>query len=220
MKILKFGERLIAKENDYTSGSIGWFGKGVNDAYDIYLAEDLSKNLILILFMKIQFIFENSNSIKWSSFHKNEFVRKFESVINRKWGNKRLLKILSKGKKVYLDLRFESLIGGWSISEHWEVHVEKIKKGAFSTSSVNPIFGRVNLDSEDFTSVPKRGGGRQRGIVHEFGHMLGLPDEYKVGTTHEKDFQSIMNGGELIRSRHDSVYIKWLDRVLAKKGIK
>lgn len=219
MKILKSGEKLIAKETDYTSGSIGWFGRGVNDAYDIYLVEDLSKNLILILFMKIQFIFESSSSMTWSSSDKKVFVSRFESVINRKWGNKRLLKTLSTGKKVYIDFRFESLIGGWSITEHWEVHVKKIKKGAFSRSSVNPKTGKVNLDSEDFTPVRKRGGGIQRGIIHEFGHMLGLPDEYEVGI-HTKDFHSIMNGGELIRSRHDAVYIKWLDKVLAKKGIK
>lgn len=220
MKILQSGEILIAKETDYTSGSIGLFGWGVNDAYDIYLAEDLSKNLILILFMKIQFIFDDSSSAPWTSLEKRIFVRRFESTINRKWGNKRLLKTISKGKNVYIDFRFESIIEGWSTTEHWEVHVKKIKKGAFSTSSVNPFTGRVNLDSEDFSTIPKKGGGRQRGIVHEFGHMLGLPDEYKLGTTHAKDFHSIMNGGELIRGRHDSVYIKWLDEVLTQKGIK
>ena len=37
-KVLKSGEKLIAKETDYRSGSIGWFGTGVNDAYDIYLS--------------------------------------------------------------------------------------------------------------------------------------------------------------------------------------
>lgn len=63
---LKPGERLIAKETDYTSGSIGYFGRGVNDAYDLYLVEEVTGNYILILFMKLQFLLENSSSLKWT----------------------------------------------------------------------------------------------------------------------------------------------------------
>lgn len=60
MDVLKPGEKIIAKEIDYTSGTLGWFNGGVNDAYDIYLVEDATKHLTLILFMKIQVLFEAS----------------------------------------------------------------------------------------------------------------------------------------------------------------
>lgn len=220
MDVLKMGEKLIAKESDYTSGSLGWFGKGVNDAYDLYLVENSSKNLVLIIFMKIQFIFEDSNTLKWSRLDKQVFVSMFESAIKGKWGNNRLLKSLPSGKKVLLDFRFESLIDSWAISEHWEVHVKKIKKGGFSQSSVSHLHGNVSLDSEDIHFTHKGNGHSQRGIVHEFGHMLGLPDEYEVGTTHASDYSSIMNRGETVSSRHDAVYVNWLDKILKSKGIK
>lgn len=114
-------------------------------------------------------------------------------------------------------MRFDIWSGGWSFSEHWEIHVKKVDK--FTVSSVNPITGIVNLDSNDFNYVPKKGGGLQRGAVHEFGHMLGLADEYKVGTPYTNDINSIMNSGESVRNRHNAVYTKWLDKVLALKGI-
>lgn len=213
MKVLKSGEKLIVKE----TVAWWWFHKGVSDPlYDIYLVEDSSKNLILVIFMKIQFIFEKSKKMPWSLFDKNVFVKRFEHVINEKWGNKRLLKSLYKGKKVYLDFRFESTIS-WSISEHWEVHVKKATK-KFEISSVIRRKRRVNLDSNDFTPKKFRNQKEtQRGIVHEFGHMLGLRDEYKVGSLYVKDVLSIMNHGESIRDRHDYVFIKWLDKILAEK---
>lgn len=42
-----------------------------------------------------------------------------------------------------------------------------------------PSNGKVQLDSEDLTTVSKAKGFKQKGgAVHEFGHMLGLLDEY------------------------------------------
>ena len=192
------------------------FGRGFNDAYDLYLVEDVKGDLVLIIFMKLQFIFNDSSNFKWLDIEKRDFVKKFTLEVNKKWGNMRILKILSTGKIVHIDFRFNTWIGGFSISEHWEIHISKIKKGTFGRSSVNAKLGYVNLDSEDLNYASKGGGFKQRGAIHEFGHMLGLDDEYKVGSPHEKDYSSIMNRAESVNYRHDLVYVSWLDKLLIK----
>jgi len=215
MKVLKSGETLIAKEEDFTSGSLK-----VNDAYDIYLAKQTSGDYILIIFMKLQFIFKDNNPHTWTELEKTNFVKQFEQSISRKWGNRRVVKTLSGGKKVQLDFRFEMITKGWSISEHWEIKVKKIKVGGFDRSFVNPFWGNVSLDSEDINFVNKGYKNPQRGVVHEFGHMLGLEDEYLTTSKHLADLRSIMHSGEDILHRHDAPYIKWLEETLKSKKIK
>ncbi len=218
MEILKQGEKLIEKELDFTSGTIGW--GGVNDAYDLYLVEDGTKNLTLIIFMKIQFNFKDSKNLVWTNYEKIKFVTTFETEINAAWGKSRLIKTLPSGKSIFIDFRFESLIDKWSVTEHWEINVTKIAVGSFRQSSINPILGTGDLDSEDVSLVGKGHGMFQRGIVHEFGHMLGHDDEYQTSSKYAKDYKSVMNSGESILKRHDSAYIGWLDKVIKNKNIK
>jgi len=105
--------------------------------------------------------------------------------------------------------------------DHWEVTVKKIPRGGWSGSWVRD--GSVNevlLDSEDLTLVKKNAGQRQRGAVHEFGHMLGLDDEYPTGSLHASDVTSIMHNGERIAGRHDAAFKTWLNAQLKDLGIK
>lgn len=48
--------------------------------------------------------------------------------------------------------------------------------------------------------------------------MLGLDDEYKPGAF-VNDFDSIMNVGEVIRLRHCSMFVPWMQKVLREKNI-
>lgn len=223
--LLKPGEEIVASNKHVAAGTIGLLGMPVNNAYNLYLVRATSGHYTLIVFMKIQFLFEDAGKLKWSDADKVNFVTKFSDAIATTWGN-RVVKTLSDGRKIMVEFRFDMTIGGWSISEHWEVHVKKIQKGSFSQSFVNPVTGRVTLDSEDVAPVnklPNSYKGKrftQRGVVHEFGHMLGLDDEYKVGTPHYADYQSIMNKGEKVYDRHSAEYMRWLDEVLKSKGWK
>jgi hypothetical protein len=221
MNVLRPGEELIARETDFRSGTSR--SSSVNDAYDLYLARQRSGDYVLIGFMKVQFFFRdgNSNTLKWTVFEKNDFVTRWQQTIQTTWGG-RVIKPLRNGKKVRVDFRFQTRIGGWML-DHWELTVRKVE--SFTVSSVMPGRGNAELDSRDLTPAPKRKNPqtgviyRQRGAVHEFGHMLGLDDEYEPNNPHKNDYASVMNAGETIYPRHDAVYMGWLNETLAEKRI-
>lgn len=115
--------------------------------------------------------------------------------------------------------------------EHFALSIAKIPTGErrkSSTSKPKPgIFGYTpgtgKFDSEDLTEVSKPGG-RQMGAVHEAGHMMGLGDEYKTGSSkppahsdmvqsefghsveHGKDAR-IMSGGMDIQPEHGVTFL-------------
>lgn len=76
------------------------------------------------------------------------------------------------------------------------------------------------MDSLDLKLIRKKGGKFQRGAVHEFGHMLGLSDEYFKSSKFSKDYKSVMNSGEKVYSRHDMPYMKWLNAKLVEHKVK
>jgi len=222
--ITKPGESIIAiRSSFHTGNSLGPLLSGnANNAFGLCLVKDSSRNYILIVYMKIQFIFENNKSLRWNQYEKTNFIDKFENLTNQKWGNLKQIKTLSKGNKVFLDYRFLSSYDNFSIGDHWDVYVKKIPRGSFDTSYVNQYLGIVQLDSEDFEPVTKRNGNgnTQRGAIHEFGHMIGLSDEYKAHSEYANDISSIMNRGEIVSFRHHSNYLNLLNKILTEKGIK
>lgn len=168
--------------------------------------------------MKLQFFFENTSSYIWNGAQKSLFMKNWQTQITKAWGG-RVIRMLSAGKKVLLKFDFQIQEAGWMF-DHWEITVNKIKPGSFSTSYVVPQWGNVVLDSEDLTGVNKGGSLPQRGAVHEFGHMLGLLDEYKTSSPHAADVNSVMHSAEVIRPRHNSTISQWLNSTLARRNIK
>lgn len=145
-------------------------------------------------------------------------MKNWESEIQKAWGDRTLI-TLSKVNKVTLNFEFQIQEGGWMF-DHWEITVIKIKPGSFRTSYVVPSAGNVMLDSEDLTPVSKAAGYTQRGAVHEFGHMLGLEDEYRASSPHSADIPSVMHSSETLRLRHDSQIRLLLQHILAANKIK
>lgn len=165
--------------------------------------------------MNLQFFFDDGPGGSWTQAAKQNFLLNWKSAIKTKWGG-RIIKSLSGGGNVKLEFQFVTQIGGWWAFDHWEISVKKIQLGKFSRSSVNPVMGVVSLDSEDLNFVFKGAANGQRGVVYEFGHMLGLPDEYKTGGM---SAHSVMHSGEAIFQRHDLYFKQWLDATLKAKGI-
>jgi hypothetical protein len=106
--------------------------------------------------------------------------------------------------------------------KHWAVTISKADDHL--ESRVGRIHNMANFDSFDLTPFRRRDGQNvyaQRGLVHEFGHMQGLRDEYDQkdgdaipGNPHLADRESIMNWGETVRPRHYTPFAYWLTKIL------
>lgn len=118
---------------------------------------------------------------------------------------------------------------GW-MWDHFEIDVHKVPEGDAHQHSSHvgnyPTFSNAigaDADSEISSSdlTPRNMQGRistknskpgMIAAVHEFGHMIGLPDEYKEannGSPHVHDLDSIMNRGAVIRPRHYTLLLSW-----------
>jgi hypothetical protein len=214
--ILNSGESLIDYQFNFDAGTIGKSKGPVRDVCDLILAKKAVGGYILIVHMKLQFFFEDNKQSKWTIVEKSKFVFNWQYAVKTTWGNRIIRKTVA-GSRIGIDFRFTTRIGGWMM-DHWEISVRKIPKGGFRQSSVFPIRGNVLLDSEDIVMTPKRPNVSQRGVIHEFGHMIGLEDEYSHRFA--MDYKSVMNSGEAIRKRHDAEYILWLNKKLKEHGIK
>ena len=185
----------------------------INNAFDLSLYQLPDGHYELVVFMKLQFFFSDDHPHTWESHEEDSFILNWQQAIHDVWGNK-IIHTVSSGENVTITFDFHIQKGGimW---DHWEITVTKIPSGEFKFSFVEPDWNNVHLDSEDLTYV-----GRQRGAVHEFGHMIGLPDEYE-NSRHIIDPRSIMHSGEHIRDRHYSMFVDWVEKSLNEndKGI-
>ncbi|MCG8326459.1 MAG: DUF4157 domain-containing protein [Chitinophagales bacterium] len=101
--------------------------------------------------------------------------------------------------------------------EGFSIHVilnpkESSREGqhGFSTTVVSSVRAHVipplrTVDLQSNDAIPytfSHSGTTQKTISHEFGHTLGLPDEYHALSPFKKDYQSIMNVGDTIYPRH------------------
>lgn len=204
--------RLLVSEGDVTA-------KGAltaNDAYDLDLYEMSDGNYQLMLFMKLQFFFDDAGGTKWSPAEKQKYMQDWKIAVIGTWNAQRLV-TTSKGKTVSLQLEFSMQEGGW-MADHWEITVSRVGSSGHNKSKVDEIMGNVILDSKDLNSE-RRHGELQRSAVHEFGHMLGLGDEYKKGHTYRQDRKSIMNSGMEVRPRHLEQPRMWVVEKLADYGL-
>jgi len=213
---------VIASVQQAPSSSDLTFNKNVTPAFDMILVNSSDGNFRLIIFMRIKMNFiREAESTEWTIFEKSNFEKKFNTVINDKWASSLAIMTLTKNKRAYLDFRFSfTNMSSAFPPSHWSITVRKIPKRYEGYQSlVTPSRRTAELDNQDFDLERKIRGTYQRGVVHEFGHLLGYDDEYRAGSKYYTDVNSIMNAGETIRQRHRSHYMTWLSMTLKAKKI-
>jgi len=177
-----------------------------------------------------------ANHLKWTASEKKSWQKRFITLVEGRWGGKYLFRNTDaelKGIYAYVDVEVEASDKDF----HFDTTVTKIPKGEKKTSSVTPpaagaSSSTANFDSEDFKFNKKSSGIKQsqQAATHEFGHMMGLGDEYGAGAVAHaalvKDAlgknivkgnsDNIMAGGDTIEKQH---YVTFWDALKKVTGM-
>jgi hypothetical protein len=209
----------------------------------------------LEILTKVKFDFIDGNPTKfagkkkesniWSTSEKKKWAAEYITLIEGRWGGKyHFIHPDMIGVTVFVDVEVEEVASGW----HYELNITKIPEGDFKGSDVSHFIDKSgkalaktdkhqgNFDSEDMdwkhkgTSVKES----QMGSVHEYGHMVGLDDEYSdsdpgkiahqtlvrdaLGTVLvEGNYQDVMSVGNHIEKQH---YVTFLAALKDVTGLK
>jgi len=171
----------------------------------------------------------------WSEDERVAFQRDFISQVHSVWSGRHPMRCTRGAGTLNHSPSWPSLVANADVNvvldesnPHFRVRVQRIPRGRFETSSVTAPGrdatgrptgpGSAEFDSNDVTGVHKASsspGTTQRATVHEFGHMLGLQDEYagtgrRAGSTTRQGSRvgggsnddRIMAGGEIVEQAH------------------
>lgn len=198
---------------------LGTFFNGQSYYLTLYPEMSNPNRSVLVIKMVLQFQFDDGGGA-WTQGEKESFAHSFVDGTIAVWNEKFRITTTStipaqNCRDVGVVFEFPYYVDGWHSDDDFELSVKKIPSGTFNTSTCDYNLGNSYLDSEDIKAVSKGASMMQRGVVHEFGHMLGLRDEYpeaKTNMNHTGDKDSVMHGGELVRERHYAPFAAWLNK--------
>ena len=198
---------------------LGSFFNGQAYRLALYPEMGRSDRTVLVIRMTLQFQFENGSGGNWTQGEKENFAHSFVDGVIDVWNEKFRITTTSNVpaqncRDVGVIFEFPYYIDGWHTDDDFELSVTKVPSTAgWQVSTCAYSNGNTTLDSNDMRPETKGASMMQRDAVHEFGHMLGLRDEYTVANDnlyHTADVDSIMNLGERVRQRHYAPFAAWL----------
>jgi hypothetical protein len=156
--------------------------------------------------------------------------RRFHNTLDRQiwgaWSNRVTLSVSgttsfcrqfsSTGVPINFDIQWVVGVG------HWDVTVRKMPPGSNRTtyrSNVDFANRRIQLDTMDLipSGAANDAGGSTADFLsgpHEFGHSIGVDDEYNAGSPRLADTKSIMNVGRELRPRHLQMMVTTLNTMM------
>lgn len=221
---------LIVEENKVTPPIKSVGGQAARDAYDLHLYPALNAPGFGVLVLKVvlELEFKSGTSslpatagadLHWAPHEAVEFMDNAKSAIETVWSNQHPIVIQGgalPNMPSVIGVKYEVDVTARATAEkHWKLTVRKTDDHL--TSEVDRPTNTALMDSFDVVGRVRRGQ-TQRGIVHEFGHMQGLRDEYDgdvTGFIHIGDRPSVMNNGEKVRPRHYAPLAHWLTKKFA-----
>lgn len=173
---------------------------------------------VLVVKMILQFQFEDGDHGSWTQSEKDSYAHTFVDSIVAIWSEKFRITTTSttpvkEARDVGVNFEFPYFVDGWHTDDDFEISVKKVPADKFEHSSCQYNSGNTYLHTESIKPWNKGGSMMQHPNVHEFGHMLGLRDEYPEADANKNyvaDLDSIMNKGEIVRERHYAPFANWL----------
>lgn len=236
-KIKEFQSKTYSQTNFSPSTGSGLFDVSLNPING-RLEVKVKVNMNYIDGSAASFTGLTGQSATWTDAEKTKWTNDFIALLEGRWGGKyHFINPSLPGVTAYVDVEIEEVTSDW----HYQLNVTKIPKGDWKGSSIshyidasgnalkqnNKHYG--TLDSEDLSWSDKGTSEKQKGAVHEFGHMIGLGDEYadsRPGITHaalvrnalgktltEGSTNDIMSCGNSIEKQHYVTFLEALQTI-------
>ena len=168
-------------------------------------AEFNEQQCLLSISVRVTFTFQDGSANNvWTDSAKTAWKNDFMRDVQAHWSGRYRFKPSEAGGHIRRCdfVRVQVGIVEVDSGEHFRIKVKKVKSHDISSTRG----GNVNLDSRDLERRD-RGGRKQTGAFHEFGHMIGLPDEHGTGTS------SQMSHGDSVGPGHYSTFEQALEEL-------
>ncbi len=223
---LQYNPAITHMEGQNIRPPLGSFFNGQSYWMKVHPEMNRSDRIVLVVKMVLQFQFEDTDDGSWTSAEKDSFAHTFVDSVVDVWSEKFRITttstvVAAAFRDVGVVFDFPYFIDGWHSSDDFELGVKKVPAGKFEHSSCRYRLGNTYLHNESINPWNKGASMLQRPNVHEFGHMLGLRDEYPDADdnlNYVGDLDSIMNKGEIVRERHYAPICRLANREICGGG--